>query len=202
MKSGIEQFRQLQAEKGKRAAAAAEKLNALKDIRADLESRIDAAIKEEDQASAEKLIRSRIDNDVKIEYQQKSLAILQEPIDRKAVAAAWAEDCTEYQKQIDKAEKELNQVIRQTVEKALSIADIINASWDARTSALQLVNDQEPYTYNGGNTDFPGVSYMASILNKVSELLSNEELDKIQKNAAGKIAGATRDRSNPYFHRR
>ena len=144
MKTGIERLRQLKAENDKKVAAAAEQLKALKESREELETRIDSAIKDGDQVTAEKLIRSRIDTDVQIEIMQKTLVNLEQLIDRAAVAAAWADDLRDYQKQIDKGEKELAQLIRQAVEKALAIADTINASWDARCDALRLVDDEEP----------------------------------------------------------
>lgn len=202
MKTGIDRFRQLKAENERKAAAAAEKLNALKGTRTELETRIDSAIRDGDQVTAEKLIRSRIDTDVQIEIVEKTLANLEEPIDRAAVAAAWADDLSDYQKQIDKGEKELNQLIWQTVEKALAIADTINSSWDARCDVLRLVDDQEPNTFNVVNKDFPGVSFTGATLKNVCELLSVEELKKIRPDADGTIDLALMDRTNIYFRRR
>ncbi len=202
MKTGIERFRQQKADNEKKAAAAAEKLNTLNGTRAELETRIDSAIKDGDQVTAEKLIRSRMDIDVQIEIAQKTLANLDKPLDRAAVAAAWEDDLSDYQRQIDKGEKELNQLIRQAVEKALAIADAINASWDARTAALLLVNDQEPHTYNSGNNDFPGVSFTGKTLDDVSELLSREEMNKIRPDALGTIGMAIRNRTNVFFRRK
>lgn len=202
MKTGIERFRQLKAENEKKAAATAEKLNALKETRAELETRIDSAIKDGDQATAEKLIRSRIDTDVQIEIMEKTFSNLGQPIDRAAVAAAWADDLRDYQKQIDKGEKELAQLIRQAVEKALAIADTINASWDARCDVLRLVGDMEPHTYNAGNRDFSGVSLTGATLANVRDLLSAEELKAIRPDADGTINLAIRDRTNLYFRRK
>ena len=202
MKTGIERLRQLKAENDKKVAAAAEQLKALKESREELETRIDSAIKDGDQVTAEKLIRSRIDTDVQIEIMQKTLVNLEQLIDRAAVAAAWADDLRDYQKQIDKGEKELAQLIRQAVEKALAIADTINASWDARCDALRLVDDEEPHTYNAGNHDFPGVSFTGKTLNDVSELLSRDEMARIRPDASGTISMATRSRTNVYFRKR
>lgn len=202
MKTGIERFRQQKADNEKKAAAAAEKLNALKETRAELETRIDAAIKDGDEANAEKLIRSRIDVDVQIEITQKTLANLEQPIDRAAVAAAWEDDLSDFQRQIDKAEKELGQLIRQAVEKALVVADTINASWEARQDALLLVGDGEAFTYNAGNQDFEAVHFTGDTLTNVVELLSREEQDTIRKDAGAIIGLATRDRTNIYYHRR
>lgn len=202
MRTGIERFRQQKADNEKKAAAAAEKLQAMKENRANLETRIDAAIKDGDQVTAEKLIRSRNDADVQIEIMEKTLSNLEKPIDREKVAAAWSDDCADYQKQIEKAEKELNQLIRQAAEKALAVADLINASWDARTDALSVVNDREPYTYNSGNRDFQGVSFTGATLNNVMELLPDEDVRKIRPDARGTVRQATRDRTNIYFRLR
>lgn len=202
MKTGIERFQQQQAETNRKKAMAAEKLAELKRQRVDLESSITAAIADGDQVTAGKLIRNRMDVDVQIEIVQKTLANLDKPIDREAVSAAWSDDCADYQKQIDKAEKELKQIIRQAVEKALAMSDIVNSAWDARCSALRLVKDQEPYTLNGGNTDFAYVSCKEKKLVNVSELLTREELQVIRPDAAGTISKAATDRSNPYFRRK
>lgn len=202
MKTGIERFRQLKAENDKKVAAAAEQLKALKESREELETRIDAAIKDGDQVTAEKLIRNRIDTDVQIEIAEKTISMLETSLDRAAVAAAWADDLADYQKQIDKGEKELKQLIRQAVEKTLAISDVVNASWDARCDALRLVNDQEPYTFNGGNTDFPGVAYPGTTMEKVSELYTPEERNNIRPDAAATIALAMKNRTNIYFHRK
>lgn len=202
MKSGIERFRQQKADNEKKSAAAAEKLEELMGKRAELETRIDAAIKDGDQVTAEKLIRNRIDTDVQIEIAEKTISMLEISLDRAAVAAAWADDLADYQKQIDKGEKELKQLIRQAVEKTLAISDVINASWEARCDALRLVNDQEPHTYNGGNTDFPGVVCPGDTMEKVSELYTPEKRNNIRPDAAATIALALRSRTNIYFHRK
>lgn len=202
MKAGIERFRQQKADQEKKAAAAADKLAGLKETRAELEARINAAIAAGDQVTAEKLIRNRNDVSVQLEIAEKTLAMLQKPIDRAAVAAAWADDLADFQKQIDRAEKELNQAIRQTVEKALAVADLINASWEARQDALHLVGDGEAFTYNAGNRDFEAVHFTGETLEKAAELLSREEQDKIRKDARGIIGLATRNRTNIYYHRR
>ena len=202
MKTGIERFQQQQAETSRKIATAAEKLAELKGKRADLETRVNAAIADGDQVTAEKLIRARLDTDIQIEIAQKTLASLDKPIDREAVSAAWADDCADYQKQIDKVEKELQQIIRQAVEKALAMADIVNSAWDARCSALRLVKDQEPQTQNAGNTDFATVHHKMKILRDVSGLISREELQEIRPDAAGTIGKATTDKSNIFFRKK
>jgi len=202
MKAGIERLRQQKADHEKKSAAAADKLAGLKETHAELEERIDAAIAAGDQVTAEKLIRNRNDVSVQLEIAEKTLALLQKPIDRAAVAAAWADDLADFQKQIDKGEKELNQLIRQAVEKALAIADTINASWEARQDALLLVGDGEAFTYNAGNRDFEAVHFTGDTLTKAAELLSREEQDTIRKDAGAIIDLATRDRTNIYYHRR
>ena len=202
MKTGIERLKQQRADSDRKKAAAAEKLAELKKKRADMEAKVNAAIAEDDQVNAEKLIRARLDIDIQIEIAQKTLVNLEKSINRAAVAAAWADDLSDYQKQIDRAEKELNQLIRQAVEKALAIADAVNVSWDARTDALALIDDQEPSTYNFGNSDFPGVSFTAKTLEAVSELLSPEELKAIRPDAAGTLSLATVNRTNIYFQRK
>lgn len=202
MKAGIERLRQQKADHEKKSAAAADKLAGLKETHAELEERIDAAIAAGDQVTAEKLIRNRNDVSVQLEIAEKTLALLQKPIDRAAVAAAWADDLADFQKQIDKGEKELNQLIRQAVEKALAIADTINASWEARQDALLLVEDGEAFTYNAGNRDFEAVHFTGDTLTKAAELLSREEQDTIRKDAGAIIDLATRDRTNIYYHRR
>jgi len=202
MKAGIERLRQQNADHEKKAAAAADKLAGLKKTHADLEEKIDAAIAAGDQVTAEKLIRNRNDVSVQLEIAEKTLATLQKPIDRAAVAAAWADDLADFQKQIDKGEKELNQLIRQAVEKALAIAETINASWDARQDALLLVGDGEAFTYNSGNRDFEAVHFTGETLTKAAELLSREEQDTIRKDVGAIIGLATRDRTNIYYHRR
>ena len=201
MRTGIERLKQQRADNDRKKAAAAEKLAELQKKRADMEARVNAAIAEGDQVNAEKLIRARLDIDIQIEIAQKTLASLEKSIDRAAVAAAWANDLSDYQKQIDRAEKELNQLIRQAAEKALVIADAINASWDARTEVLALIDDQEPYTYNVGNSDFPGVSFRAKTLNDVADYFSADELRAIRPDAPGTLSQATRSRTNIYFRR-
>lgn len=201
MKTGIERFQQQQAEINRKMATAAEKLAELKRQRADLETRVNAAIADGDQVTAEKLIRARLDTDIQIEIAQKTLASLDKPIDRASVSAAWADDCADYQKQIDKAEKELQQIIRQAVEKAIALADIVNSAWDARCSALRLVKDQEPYTYNAGNTDFATVHHKMKILLDVSGLIPRDELNNIRPDASKTIGQAATDRSNQFFRR-
>ena len=202
MKTGIERFRQQKADNDKKIAAAAEKVNALKKTREELEARINYSIDAGDQVTAEKLIRNRIDVDVQLEIAQRTLSALDKPIDRAVVAEAWKEDLSDFQKQIEKSEKELQRIFRQAAEKALDIANLINASWDARYAALTTVDDQEPITYNAGNHDFPAVSFTAKDITNASELLTQDELNKIRPDAAGIISQATRDRSNIYFKRR
>ena len=201
MKTGIERIRQQKADNEKKAAAAADKLAGLKKTHTDMEAKIDAAIAAGDQVTVEKLMRNKNDVSVQLEIAEKTLALLQKPIDRAAVAAAWADDLADFQKQIDKGEKELNQLIRQAVEKALAIADTINASWEARQDALLLVGDGEAFTFNAGNQDFETVHFTGDTLINVAQLLSREEHDTIRKDAGAIIGLATRDRTNIYYHR-
>lgn len=202
MKAGIERLRQQKADQEKKVAAAADKLAGLKETHADMEARIDAAIAAGDQATAEKLIRNRNDVAVQLEVAEKTLALLQKPIDRAAAAAAWKDDLSDYQKQVDKAEKELAQLIRQVVEKALVIADTVNSSWEARADVLRLVDDQDPYSYNVGNRDFDGITFTAATLDNLREMLSADELNRIRPDAEGTLSLATRSRNNIYFGRK
>lgn len=202
MKNEIEKFRKQKTENAKKAAAAEVNLNGLKENISTLENQIEAAIAEGDLETAEKLVRDRRDLDVKLEIAQKTIAILRnQPLNREKVASAWNTDCNDYQKQIDKAENDLRQSVRQLVEKAIAAAVLVNTARNSRCEMLELVDDQEPYTLNTGNSDFNAISFNGDFAKKIIELLDASELAQIRPDAMEEINEAARRMENPFFRK-
>ena len=200
MKNEIEKFRKQKAENAKKAAAAEANLNGLKENISTLENQIEAAISEGDMETAEKLIRDRRDLEVKLEIMQKTIDILRnKPLDREKIASAWNNDCNDYQKQIDKAENDLRQSVRQLVEKAIAAAVLVNTARDSRCEMLELVDDQEPYTFNTGNHDFNAISFDGSFAKRITKLLDVSELAQIRPDAMEAINKAAHGMENPFF---
>ena len=169
---------------------------------ADIDKRRTAAIDTDDINLVEQITRERADKLVQIEAREainaRKNAI---GVSREEIAAAWAEDCGDYQKQIDKAEKEFAQIIRQAADKALVIADLVNAAWNCRVSALMLAKDEEPTSINGGNSDFTGVNFTGANLNKIRPFFDDRTWTEIRPDALMAISSATRDKFNRFYHK-
>ncbi len=190
-------IRSLGAEAEKRE----KELDALRSELAALEERRTNAIDADDLAAVENLTRQRADLMIRIEAREEiNRRKNDQGITRAETAAAWADDCKVYQKQIDKDMADLRKLMRQAAEKAADVSEQINAAWTGRVDALTLIGDQEPDTINAGNGDFAGVSFSASDLNKVKQFFTNEEWAQIRPGALESVNAAVLNRVNNHFH--
>lgn len=185
-------------------ADSAKRESELDKLRADLaalDEKRTKAIDADNYKLVEDLTRERAEMLLKIEAKEAiNTRKNEQGVTREEIAAAWADDCAEYQKQIDKAGKEYRQYIRQAAEKAVVICDLINAAWEDRVNALRLANDTEPITYNAGNNDFAGAVYNSADLLKIKPFFDEKGWQEIQPGALQSIGNATLNRTNAHFH--
>ena len=185
-------------------ADSAKRESELDKLRADLaalDEKRTKAIDADNYKLVEDLTRERAEILLKIEAKEAiNTRKNEQGVARAEIAEAWADDCSDYQKQIDKARKEIHSLMRQAAEKTLVMADAINSAWEARVAALRLANDQEPTTFNAGNSDFAGTNFKTSEILKIADFFTAEEWQQLRPDALAAIRTATRDKANHHFH--